>query len=795
MDTSSNIDTGVSAHLLADSPFDMLNSVDGHASSSSSSPEATNTKAQSDMPRSRRSKDMGEFCDQNCETNCESPCEDWNSDSKFKTNPQLSSLDMDSLNPTTTSDGRPRKHIRRACLECRKRHVRCDGVLPVCKKCADNNRECNYVPSHRGGVRIPRKKLQQQQQQQQQQELQQVVPVKQVEKPSKSEKISKEAPPCMMASPCMIPISTSTDIHHTPYNTSTPSGLSQSSMSDFASMLPFQQNQENTHEIQEVINGVVALSPYNSSNHTSSLLSSPENSFPHSSSSYSYDSYIPTPNSDFSSSELSTDEIINVYYSSFHHRHPILPSKDRITGYLGLIKGDELIKVMGFAAHILSSPGPLHVDDLFQRIQVVKTAIDKAPEDLAKVQASVLLSIMAHLCTDNATSIQLRSWCFDMCYRVLSAYSLSSPASDVAFPQESSIPIDVLSSWRTTQIDKTLFAELVSRVIHEIFFIDIMFAVITRGKLSPFVQSNLIDSVPVKDIPGFAYRCRFRTMKVVRSIMSSLAAMGSAIQISLEFTRLEALVTTFQGFMSEQVGELPQGFPPLLDDFGNIDDGIHQSIMMLNFSAILLHFPFSSLYQNKLPSYVQCTDDSAPLVSVQKAPLSKMRTVVSTRQCIQAANNIIKIVTDIGSSNTPTRTPLYSCSLAMAMLVHMKAYHWLTRPGVNGGPKMDENQRKQEVGLYEAYVKLESNSLQMFGSKWILASKLNTSLCNVMFNVLPELYENVIETEIRPKRKAEDPLVERDCWMKNLQFDENATLNKHTLDIFDQLFDLDNLPN
>lgn len=775
--------------FVGQSPYDLFQSMDRQTSSSS--PEDFNINS-TNTPTSSGSKEMIEFCDANCEANCGTPCEWAQERAKSKAAGPL--VGMDALNPSTTSDGRPRKHIRRACLECRKRHVRCDGVLPVCKKCSDNNRECNYVPSHRGGVRVPRKKLQQLQEEN---EENQKEPLQQQPQPEKLQTTSIGATPpakvrpSMLASPCMIPIAPSSEPLHTSYVRGD-SSISEPSLPNFANMLPFETGQESSHEIQEVINGVVALSPYNSSNHTSSHLSSPENTFQHSSSSYSYDSYIPTPTSDLSTSDMSTGEIINIYYSLFHHRHPILPPKTAIVGYLESTKGNELLKVMSFTAFILSSTGTPPIDEIFQRLQVARTAIEQAPEDLVKLQSAVVLSIVSHLCTDNNTSISLRTWCFDVCYRILSGYSLSSPASDVPFSKEPAIPVDLLSSWRTQQVDKRLFSDLFSRVIHEIFFLDIIFAVITRGKLSPFVNSNLIDSIPIKDVPGFAYRCRFRTMKVVRSISSSLASLGSGIQSSLEFTRLEALVTTFQGFMSDNLADMSQGFPHLMDDFGNVDDGVHQSIMMLNFSAILLHFPFSSLYQNKLPSYVQCTEDSAPIVSIKNAPLSRQRTVVSTRQCIQAANNIIKVVTDIGSSNISNRTPLYSCSVAMAMLVHMKAYHWLTRPGSD--LKMDETLRIQEIGLYEAYVKLESNSLQMFGAKWILPNKLNTSLCNVMFNVLPELYESVIETEIRPKRKAEDPLVEKDCWMKNLQLDD-SNMAKPSLDIFDQLFDLDTMHN
>lgn len=584
-------------------------------------------------------------------------------------------------------------------------------------------------------------------------------------------------------------------------------------------------------ELQDVINGVVALSPYGGSNGTSTStsnshpdgnntssqpVSSPETRYLHSSSSYSYDSYIPTPTpaSDADNSDLSTEEVIDIYYSLFHHRHPILPSKNEIRKYIETNSGAELLQVMGFVAYLLASVGPPSLDDLLPRLHVIKTHIDKAPEDLIKVQSSIILCIAAHLSTDNQTSISLRTWAFDLCHRVLSGFSLSSPASDrQANNWDLPLPLELLSSWRTQNIDKPLFSTLFCRVIHEIFFLDIMFAIITRGKLSPFTNSNLIDIVPIADVPGFAFRSRYRTMKVVREIMTSLTSLGSGIHTSVEFTRLEALVTTFQAFLTED-NESGQGynnnndtgFPPFMDEVGSIDDGIHQCLIMINFAAILLHMPFSSLYQNKLPSFVQCTEESAPLVSAQRTLLSRQRVVVSTRQCISAANHIVKIVTDIGAAKANERTPLYTCSLAMAMLVHMKAYHWLTRPGANGAvPRMDEQQRTRELGLYEAYVKLESSTLQLFASRWILPAKLNASLCNVMFTVMPELYESVVESAIRPKRKAEDggddvppappaPLLEKNCWMKTLEFDEAAVSNKPTLDIFDQLFDLDRLP-
>lgn len=45
------------------------------------------------------------------------------------------------------------KHVSRACLECRSRHLKCGGQEPVCERCKKHKRMCTYVKSHRGGSR------------------------------------------------------------------------------------------------------------------------------------------------------------------------------------------------------------------------------------------------------------------------------------------------------------------------------------------------------------------------------------------------------------------------------------------------------------------------------------------------------------------------------------------------------------------------------------------------------------------------------------------------------------------
>ncbi|KAI1940935.1 hypothetical protein LOZ12_003748 [Ophidiomyces ophidiicola] len=53
----------------------------------------------------------------------------------------------------TGSSGRPSNTVKPAplaCLECRRKHLKCDGGTPVCGRCRRAQSECQYTPSRRG---------------------------------------------------------------------------------------------------------------------------------------------------------------------------------------------------------------------------------------------------------------------------------------------------------------------------------------------------------------------------------------------------------------------------------------------------------------------------------------------------------------------------------------------------------------------------------------------------------------------------------------------------------------------
>ena len=48
------------------------------------------------------------------------------------------------------NDGSESTAVPLACVVCRERHLKCDGVKPTCSRCVDNKQNCYYVQSRRG---------------------------------------------------------------------------------------------------------------------------------------------------------------------------------------------------------------------------------------------------------------------------------------------------------------------------------------------------------------------------------------------------------------------------------------------------------------------------------------------------------------------------------------------------------------------------------------------------------------------------------------------------------------------
>lgn len=56
------------------------------------------------------------------------------------------------ITSATPATGRGNTRLSLACLPCRSRHLKCDGVRPHCRRCLEAAKQCQYAQSRRGGL-------------------------------------------------------------------------------------------------------------------------------------------------------------------------------------------------------------------------------------------------------------------------------------------------------------------------------------------------------------------------------------------------------------------------------------------------------------------------------------------------------------------------------------------------------------------------------------------------------------------------------------------------------------------
>lgn len=425
--------------------------------------------------------------------------------------------------------------------------------------------------------------------------------------------------------------------------------------------------------------------------------------------------------------ERSRDDILRMYYAAFHLRHPILPSRQQLETYLD--SAPELFSAISVIVNIMFAPRMLETEEMTKLVHDSKELWQSSPNDLFKLQASLLLAFASYASTDVASAIQMRTWCSNTIFKALTEISKKKEGC-----------MDFLASWRTKVFDNMVFMDILAKIAHEVYFLDVVFAVLYRAEFSEFVNSGLIDKVPVQNLPNFSLKCRFRTLNMVHSLISSLETFGTGFVRQLsdtDFKRLENCVTAFQEHLTESVREAQMAaldrFPAMTCQNDDVDDGIQQSIMILNFSVLLVHFPVSSLARSTppFPGFLLHNPNPGDRCGFEQGH-------ESARQCINAANNIVQIVPALGCQRAPMRTPFYSIVLAVAVLVHLRMYGWLSTRD-----ELTESQQ-QELRLYDTYIRLEVNVLQMCSKTWAYAKTLYNSVCVLLKEELPELSKELL---------------------------------------------------
>lgn len=96
--------------------------------------------------------DHGSQAGELCATMCDGPLFKQRSQSSFVSTEQIliEQEDVRNKHGSESATRKPRSPLLLACLECRQRHLKCDGTQPICSRCTTSQLTCVYTPSRRG---------------------------------------------------------------------------------------------------------------------------------------------------------------------------------------------------------------------------------------------------------------------------------------------------------------------------------------------------------------------------------------------------------------------------------------------------------------------------------------------------------------------------------------------------------------------------------------------------------------------------------------------------------------------
>lgn len=657
-------------------------------------------------------------------------------------------------------DATSRKHVRIACLECRKSHFKCDGTKPVCNKCIQKNRSCTYTESRRGGARkrgVSSAKGY----------TDANTPPSRIGLIPDIEDVYHKREPSLPA----ITNAFSFDQHIATKPFPSPQTPP---ISDRYTQLPCQQlpcylgpecdkdtcptdghlKHRLTSEIDDEYKRIRLDSSmagiHNSMANNKSLggIVSLE------------DEHLSISIGDFTNlqdiSLLDTDAILAGYYELFHNAHPFLPPRDEIELYLA----DEsmrreflmIMKIVadGRSSTIYSSDLQLISDRLLQCVHEVR---NNNHHDIVSIQVLLLISLVAHISSLHIFSRKLRLYCFklvvDLDLNNLDKRpdpvptSMNSPASSVG--SALSPRANAIISSRLSMIDPALLRDNTRRTFWEFHFLDVIVGSADGQTLSSFDSMPINIEYPSRPDPQkFYYKGRAKSAMLVTDAVKMNIAMIGKLPFKSIRSKLRTALSSF-----EMTLESPHMFnaPYLVGTNGTINEAVHQSILLYNYAKVFAYRPFSFLWNKSTPQTPQCGAKSLEAVDLPaQSTQADNLAMVATRKTIEAANAIANLLINTNSSQVIYRTPVFACALALSSLVHISAYVWteglLKKPSLLSQPLQVS---QEDLDLYAEFIKLSLSALYPISTHWILSGRLAKHIRDSLKTLRPQLYGEMKE--------------------------------------------------
>ncbi|KAG7697080.1 hypothetical protein KL915_002343 [Ogataea haglerorum] len=601
---------------------------------------------------------------------------------------------------------KPLKPVSRACLECRQRHLKCDGIEPVCTRCKKLGKECFFVKSNRGGSR--KKGVS-----------------------TKKQRLKLE-PEIDIVLPC------GKMADQVDCDQKCRSGKAKD-------LLPCARHEE-----------VDFYPKFNSSKDKSVLnilfdekyLTTP-------------DHYYITPTL---TKNLNVDAIISNYYSRFHYCHPFMPQKENIREYLDSIphKYDLLLAMK------LIGDGQTHTTyakDVETVNYLVTTILDYSKQvgrDFVTLQSVLLLAMASHISSLHDISQSLLqcvvSLALELELNMVDRDAVPEVFMDVngfVTERESKANghLDViqklLSAPRTSKVPRSVMENTARRTFWELYFFDTISGT-ASGRTTSALSTKTVLTLFPKDIPQkvFDFKSRAECCKLVNDSIKLNMAIQDDKDYKKDLQHLKAAIGNWDLRIED-----PDSYnsPYLVNSSGFVNEGVHQAVMLVNYAKIFMHRPFSYLWRTDVARKLKDGEDDGrePHLDAPARHEADSRKIIETRRTIDSASSVVKLLLDTNPAKILDRTPFFACSLAFSCLVHLSAYSWVetSLSAVDKNSKglslLRDSVSADELETYTEYIKLELGGIFQISRHWALSSKLVQHIKDTLRKVSPKLFVKV----------------------------------------------------
>lgn len=597
------------------------------------------------------------------------------------------------------------KHVSRACLNCRKRHFKCNGELPVCEKCQTLGTICTYVQSHRGGAR------------------------------KKGVKISSASTP---------------EIEDLPSAKGTDDGLYK-----LPCEIRCSQGQCPGKDGQSKGSAANCKCP-------EELLKKVKAELNDETFGLKVQNYANLFTLDYDEEDM----ILTNFYNGLYNAHPFVPPRQELIHYF---KEPTIRKEMLHIMKIISEGqncGIYHrnheliADHLVQCVEVIKSHNFK---DIVSLQSLLLVSMIGHISALHEFSQNIRQYCIQMIeelgINIVDAKINISPP-ETGSPSSGDIKLPVFLSSRMAHIPQESIKDSGRRLFWELIFFDVI-----TGSADGKTLTNLASIRTEVNYPNFPpanvfdYKGRAEAALLVNKAIKLNLAIINKKPLDKHLRSLKIAISTMEMRISDPTS---YNAPSLTSINGLVNEGVHQSILLFNYARIFVHRPFSYLWKIKSPQVPKCGGEAQDARAATASIKGEELAVIETQKTMQAADSIVQVLMNTNASNILKRTPLVACALALSSLVHLSAYIWIEN-------SLQESQQtgfnSDDLLILADYIQLSISAIYPISKHWILSGRLARHIRDTVSKLRPELFAKMIsslpsfeeEEERTPSVKEETP--------------------------------------